>query len=265
MDYLVFRLYGPMASWGEIAVGESRHSARYPSKSAITGLLAAALGITREQDKEQANLVAAYTQAVKVLSGGHLLKDYHTAQAPDSTGKFIYRTRRDEIEIGMRDMKESKKSATVLSSREYRTDAHAVIAITASNDALYSLQVLLNALKKPKFHLYLGRKACALAAPLDPQLITADNYRQALDGYIVKPLLNASEHWQSDARWLPNDDMNHYYWEGAVDRFSNAPDFNPQQVQCLSRYDKPVSRTRWQFEPRAEYFWQCPTVTKEAS
>ena len=33
MNYLVFRLYGPMASWGEIAVGENRHSARYPGKS----------------------------------------------------------------------------------------------------------------------------------------------------------------------------------------------------------------------------------------
>jgi CRISPR system Cascade subunit CasD len=37
MDVLVFRLYGPMASWGEIAVGESRHTANYPGKSAIIG------------------------------------------------------------------------------------------------------------------------------------------------------------------------------------------------------------------------------------
>ena len=43
MDYLLFRLYGPMASWGEIAVGETRHSAAYPGKSAIIGLLAAAM------------------------------------------------------------------------------------------------------------------------------------------------------------------------------------------------------------------------------
>jgi CRISPR-associated Cas5-like protein len=35
MDYLLFRLYGPMASWGEIAVGEIRHTASYPGKSAI--------------------------------------------------------------------------------------------------------------------------------------------------------------------------------------------------------------------------------------
>jgi CRISPR system Cascade subunit CasD len=35
MEYLLFRLYGPMASWGEIAVGEMRHSEVKPSKSAL--------------------------------------------------------------------------------------------------------------------------------------------------------------------------------------------------------------------------------------
>jgi CRISPR system Cascade subunit CasD len=48
MEYLLFRLYGPLASWGEIAVGESRHTATYPGKSALLGLLAAALGIRRD-------------------------------------------------------------------------------------------------------------------------------------------------------------------------------------------------------------------------
>ena len=39
-----------MASWGEIAVGENRHTASYPSKSAIIGLLGAALGIKRDDE-----------------------------------------------------------------------------------------------------------------------------------------------------------------------------------------------------------------------
>ena len=49
-DFLVFQLYGALASWGDIAVGEYRPSQGHPSKSAITGLLAAALGIEREDD-----------------------------------------------------------------------------------------------------------------------------------------------------------------------------------------------------------------------
>nr|WP_284509571.1 CRISPR-associated protein Cas5 [Salinivibrio costicola] len=46
-DYLVFRLYGPLASWGEPAVGGDRPTSAYPSRSAVLGLLGAALGIKR--------------------------------------------------------------------------------------------------------------------------------------------------------------------------------------------------------------------------
>ena len=52
-DYLLMRLYGPLASWGEIAVGESRHSAMHPSKSALIGLLAAAVGVERSDEAGQ--------------------------------------------------------------------------------------------------------------------------------------------------------------------------------------------------------------------
>ena len=110
MEHLTFRLYGPMASWGEIAVGESRHTDYYPSKSAIIGLLGAALGLRREEEEAHQNLANAYLQATKVLRSGQLLKDYHTAQAPDSAGKFRYRTRRDEI------VKGRDRLGTVLSS-----------------------------------------------------------------------------------------------------------------------------------------------------
>ena len=46
-DYLVFQLYGQLASWGDIAVGETRPSALTPTKSAILGLVAAALRLKR--------------------------------------------------------------------------------------------------------------------------------------------------------------------------------------------------------------------------
>src|SRR6056297_3475917 len=97
MKYLVFRLYGPLSAWGGIAVGESRHSAVYPSKSALLGLLAAALGIRRDEEARQAALAAGYQFAVKVLRTGSLLRDYHTTQVPDSAGKLVYRTRCDEL------------------------------------------------------------------------------------------------------------------------------------------------------------------------
>lgn len=248
MDYLVFRLYGPMASWGEIAVGEARHSSNYPSKSAICGLIGAALGIDRHDEAAQQALVKDYLQAVKVLRTGHLLKDYHTSQAPDSVGKFRYRTRRDELVLG------KERLGTVLSTREYRNDAHAVVALQALENALYSLAELQQALREPQFHLYLGRKACPLSAPLDPVLCETENFQQALDGYILKPLLNGALEWQGDERWLKDDELVHYYWEGSVEHFGAAT-YSRERIQELIRHDSPLSRKRWQFQPRREYQW----------
>ena len=70
MNYLLFRLYGPMASWGEIAVGETRHTASYPGKSAIIGLMAAALGTKRNDTEKQLRMQQGYAFAVEVYSQG---------------------------------------------------------------------------------------------------------------------------------------------------------------------------------------------------
>lgn len=262
MDYLLFRLYGPMASWGEIAVGESRHSAVYPGKSALLGLLAAALGIRRDEEGQQAALAASYRFAVKVISTGHPLRDYHTTQAPDSVGKFVYRTRRDELIAG------KARLGTVLSSREYRCDAFALIAVVAEDNAPHSLAELAAALHEPRYHLYLGRKSCPLAAPLHPLIVSAKGFGEALDTYPFGALfisngLMASARRESESHdeagkvptlkgpskediyVFSNLSPARYYWEG------DAIDLSPQQT--LTRHDQPLSRGRWQFAQRTEH------------
>lgn len=252
MEYLLFRLYGPMASWGEIAVGEMRHSEIKPSKSALIGLLAAALGIPREQDQQHQALAAGYRFGIKLSSTGQVMGDYHTAQAPDSVGKVRYRTRRDELVVG-RD-----RLGTVLSSREYRTDSLALVALSATPDSPWDLKTLAEALKRPRFHLYLGRKSCPLAAPLNPQIIQATGFRDALDTYQPGRLLSEKQEWNGDQRWLPADSTPSYFWEGTVADFSATDtSFNAETVQQLQRHDQPLSRSRWQFQPRAEYFWMA--------
>jgi CRISPR system Cascade subunit CasD len=250
MEYLLFRLYGPMVSWGEIAVGEMRHSDIKPSKSALLGLLAAALGITREQDAEHQALANGYRFGIKMLTTGQIMRDYHTAQAPDSVGKFRYRTRRDELVVGR------ARLGTVLSSRDYRTDTQALVALCANPQAPWSLSQLSEALVRPRFHLYLGRKSCPLSAPLNPQILQSDGFRAALDGYQPGKLLSATHAWEGDSRCLPDDTAPLYFWEGEIADFAASGEtFQPEAVQQLRRHDQPLSRSRWQFQPRAEYFW----------
>lgn len=250
MEYLLFRLYGPMASWGEIAVGEMRHSDIKPSKSAVLGLLGAALGICRDDEQRQRALAQGYRFAVKMVAVGQLLRDYHTAQAPDSVGKFAYRTRRDELVIGRQRLR------TVLSTREYRTDSQAIIALKAADTARWPLEALKESLLKPQFHLYLGRKSCPLAAPLEPQIIKAEGFLRAFEQYRPSSLLKDDRPWNGDKRWLPGDSVQHYYWEGRIEDFSEPDDqFDPANVRELKRLDQPLSRVRWQFEPRKEFHW----------
>jgi len=254
-QYLLFRLYGAMSSWGEIAVGENRHTANHPSKSAVIGLTAAALGIDRSDDVNQQAFANTVRIACKVPKVGSLLRDYHTAQAPDSVGKFKYRTRRDEIVAG------KMRLGTVLSSREYRTDAQAIIAISIAGNCPYSLEQIKGEAKvpgllKPQYHLYLGRKACPLAAPLNPQIINAKTLKAAFDVYEPGKLIIGEPEWNNESRWLNDDTLQGYYWEGEVSDFSEASDdFDPAHVQLMQRYDQPLSRKRWQFMPRAEFYW----------
>jgi len=263
MEYLLFRLYGPMASWGEIAVGESRHTASYPGKSALLGLLAAALGINRDDETRQSALAEGYLFAVKVISPGRLLRDYHTIQVPDSVGKVAYHTRKDELIIG------KDRLGTILSNREYRCDALFLVAVRALDGAPYSLTALCDALRRPKFHLYLGRKSCPLAAPLNPLIRIAEGFGQALDEYPCGPRYISNQLIHIARKEAGSDDLFNapslkslsrddsyalsiaeqqvcYYWEGETE------DLKPQQI--LARYDQPLSRSRWQFTQRMEYF-----------
>ena len=254
MDILLFRLYGPMASWGEIAVGESRHTANYPSKSALLGLLGAALGIERDDEERQQQMQQGYALAVELLSPGHLLRDYHTAQVPDSVGKFIYRTRRDELVLG------KERLGTILSSREYRSDALALVAVRALSNAPFSLDEIREKLLKPVFHLYLGRKSCPLASPLNPQLLTDQtNYFAAFKAYRHLPLLPSGKEYdgkpsERDGYWLNLSNDRHYYWEGSAEDFSDTDELDLSRRQTRVRHDQPLSRIRWQFLPRQEHY-----------
>ena len=256
MNYLLFRLYGPMASWGEIAVGENRHSADYPSKSAITGLLGAALGISRNDDLAQKMLADNYSLAVQQVAAGGFMQDYHTTQVPDSTGKFRYRTRRDELVLGR------KRLHTILSQREYQTDALAVVAVKAGAQARWTLEQLKNALLKPRFHLYLGRKACPLAAPLQPELVEANGFWQALTLYKPAPLLNDNRPWVTDENLLEYSSCCRYYWQGDEGEFATPEELKERKVQQVVRHDQPLSRQRWQFQSRKENLW-APTDRSE--
>ncbi len=260
-EYLVFRLYGPMCSWGEIAVGESRHTADHPSRSALLGLFAAALGIERAEEKTHAELASAWRFGIKLLAPGLLLRDYHTVQAPKRQAKVRHRTRRSELL--------APSVNTLLSTREYRTDSVSVIAAELVRASRWTLNGMREALQRPCFPLYLGRKSCPPALPLAPRLVQAATLREALDAG-QPPLASlhrgklleadrVQEPWPTDEdrRWFRMEAV-HYFWEGEMHLEDAATDAGRKDILQLVRHDEPLSRRRWQFAPRRERLWQAP-------
>ncbi|RVU45718.1 type I-E CRISPR-associated protein Cas5/CasD [Lujinxingia sediminis] len=234
-SFLTFQLYGPMAAWGEVAVGEIRTSADHPTRSAVIGLVAAALGIKRSEEEALAALNASLGFGLLVESPGVLLQDYHTVQVSSGKNGRDLATRRDEVAYDKRD--------TMLSTRQYRCDAFARVALWLRDDSSHTLEAISQALHSPTFSLYLGRKSCPLALPLNPVIVKASTLVDAFAEYPVTDdaAMVLANLGARRPEWL------RLYWEpdplvpAGIDGFEES-----------ERWDNPGSRSRWQFSHRPE-------------
>ena len=232
-DFLLFQLYAPLVSWGDIAVGEQRPSYDYPSKSAVLGIVAAALGIPRSEETMHGRLAEAYGFAVAVLAAGKILSDYHTAQVPRQKKGKVYWTRKAEVDaLG-------DKGNTILSYRQYRTDAYYKVALWQRvSNAPFDLVALKRALHTPRFSLYLGRKACPPSLPLRACILQDLSLREAFTRYEGDSKL---------AQILTGSVK--YYWDIELTE-EQAGMKTTMRKTCR---DNIASRKRWQFMPRSHY------------
>ena len=252
-DYLLFRLYGALSSWGDIAVGDIRPSYRYPSKSAVIGILAAALGVERNTHDKQSEL-AKLMLSVRIDAMGSPIEDYHTVQTPSEQAIKHDRTkaswtRLDEIEAIKWRVIQSQSNAeagAIQSRRTYYCDSVYSIALCENeNDKINwqtleisKLQDIVVFLKEPKFVLYLGRKSCPLGLPLEPQVIPAKNCRVVFQ----------------KAKFGFPDELQIILQQATSIQYYTQEDIENSQMK-LTRRDQPVNRTTWQFTERDEYYF----------
>ena len=235
MDYLLFTLMAPLASFGDVAVGERRPSFERPGRSAVMGLVAAALGITRDRGDELVALNAGYGLAVLSRQDGTQLEDFHTTLVPTFRKGVTAATRAEEVALGAHEK-------PVLSWRGYRMDSWHEVALWARQDSPYPLVELKHALERPVFTLYVGRKSCPLGLPPWPQLV------EDMDD------LTAAFRWYDLEGGHARRQMGLVVKAGhtlhADPDAALGPGFTLQrQVQ---RRDVPLDRQRWQFGLRTE-------------
>ena len=236
-QFLLLTVYAPLAAWGDITVGERRTSWDRPSRSALLGLVAGGLGLMREAQDGHDALDSGYGVAVRVDAPGRLMADYHTAQSlPQPEVKRAKpATRRELIRHG----EQQHRLETILSTREYRIDAAYTVAIWAREVARWPLEALRDALMVPHFVPYAGRKANALAWPMQPALVEAETLavalasRHPLDG---GPLFAALSPPAGPRSVSCDDD------------FSIERGLAAERIE--RRRDAQAQRSRWQFAER---------------
>ena len=202
-----------------------------PARSAILGIVAAALGIKRvDEDRLQA-LEAGIKLAMLVERPGEVWADFHTAQAP--SGDRTWTTRAGEIAA----IKTGDNP--VVSRREYRSNIVVFVTLWVAAAATPSLDTICEALRHPCFSLNMGRKCCPFGLPLAPEITEADTPVEAL----------RRRHQTGPERQFLNELRGRrpspYIALDQSDAVAGA-----SRVEF--RADTLLNRQRWQFLPRGE-------------
>lgn len=173
------RLEGPLQAWGDTSKFVMRRSMEAPTKSGVLGLICCAMGWSRQKvagdpipdqvlcelaqcliirhDKEKdkprrtlLDLLNTLTMGVRIDRPGSRWWDYHTVGAG----------------IGMTTAAGGLKTGaqgTLITRREYLADAS--FLVTLQGDPVL-IEAIAEALRSPKWPLYLGRKSCPPSVPV---------------------------------------------------------------------------------------------------
>jgi len=157
--WLALWLDAPLQSWGFESRFERRHTAMFPTKSGVLGLVLAAMGVPKGSTRERETLAAfaATGMVCALIPRGHprhrnrvfpwrRLTDYHTI-------------------LGTRtaDNPKSRRDYTVPTWRDYLMDARFGVLLPGKRD---KAEEAARALFDPVWGVWLGRKSCPPAAPL---------------------------------------------------------------------------------------------------
>lgn len=132
MTTLLLRLAGPMQSWGIDSKIDVRGTSAHPSKSGVIGMIAAAMGRSRDDPLDDLRSLGF---GIRIDQPGTLMRDYHTVH-----GKSDYVT-----------------------ERYYMEDAVFLVGLEGDEELLNSVD---NALRHPYYPLFLGRRSCPVTGKI---------------------------------------------------------------------------------------------------
>lgn len=221
-EFVIFTLAAPMGSFADLAGHERRHSGTWPARSALLGLVGAALGVRREEAARQQSL-SRWRTAVSVLSWGVAFRDFHTVQTVPTARIKRPATRREALKAL------EPKDNPLITWRDYRNDCAFGVALWGGEGP----EEVRSALIRPHFTLYLGRKSCPLSAPAAPKVILAANPVEALTRIDLPPFLEDRLDPRRPLMVVSEEPL----------------DGGRHEI----RWDEPLDRASWHFGPRRLY------------
>ena len=236
-DIVVFKLVAPMATFGDLAVGERRGTHVRPSHSAMTGLVASALGMPRDAPGHEA-LAAGFHLAIRTDAAGAPLADFHTAQTPPQRRGRSFATRKEELA-------DKNDLGTIISRRDYLTDVAFTVLLWPTDAPAHAAQAIADALNRPAFALYAGRRSCPLGAPVAAKVVQAESLAEAFGTYDER----TKAHHELATKLRPRGQPGDIVFDAAL------RDVCGDRLAVLReevRRDRLISRARWQFAPRSE-------------
>lgn len=212
MTGIVLRLAGPLQSWGEHSTFSERDTLRFPTRSGVTGLLAAAQGIKRGEPMDR---YEALRITVRVDRRGTLLQDFHTA------GGGFPRARTVPTAAGGR---RPEGTGTVVTRRWYLSDA--VFTVAADGPASL-ISDIADALRAPRWQPCLGRRSCPPDQPLFLRAVTGDPVGELLEFVPLPPSRPASGSGQISVEMITETPSQ----DGTLAEVSDIP-------EILGRYER---------------------------
>lgn len=206
-----------MQSWGTQSRFSIRDTDREPSKSGVIGMICCALGRDRSESLDDLNKLK---MGIRVDKEGELELDFHTAGGAPN--------KKDGKPEGVYRASGGVKREGIVSKRYYLADAEFIVGLEGDVDLLNKIHY---AVAKPKWPLFLGRKAFVPSLPvhIPDGLIEGKSLLNVLKEH---PLRRKNSEERNIRIVLETDDPNHETRNDVPVSFENRR-FSTRQIQNL--------------------------------
>ena len=162
MNYLKLTLSGVLqyyADTNQTSLKTTYNTSIVPTKSAVIGLIASAIGVPRKSDKLK-YLYDNITTKFKVITAGYIFEDFQSIKPLKSQNnymnKFYTRNKFTTSNGGYRDI-------SIIKNIQYIQDAEFEVYVSASDELL---KIIFDAIQNPEYSLYFGKRSCIPNKPI---------------------------------------------------------------------------------------------------